>query len=498
MSEVQPWARAGIFWFGRVDPPGSPGQNYADVRVGYTAEELSIHVNIEDYYIWYNKDTRPTSDLTQYDAVAIYLDTNHDQGASPQPDDYLFLGGLCVFGCDDNDRQEARGTGTAWDANWQGGWSHTTSGHWWCNPGPNGNDCGIDFGWTSIIDIPWSTLGLPGPPSEGVVWGLGVTLFDRDDQPPAGGVAPQHWPETFTAESPWTWGELAFGLASHIPAPAVVQGTTVIRRGLHGSVEDAWVGGGGSCSGGHEGDPDSDNHGGDSSLFVENQALIADFPCFSKSLLRFGLDTIPSGKIIISATLTLHHWGNSGGGEWDEPNPSLIWLFTVGSDWQEHTLTWNNTPLARENLTTTWVGVCTEENPCGRPGVPYHWDSTRAVAEAYANGEPVNLALYTSDTNFHSSKYLSSSEAGDWNAEARPTLTVVWGDATSCSSADIDCDCDIDSADIQAVASRWRCASSEGCYDAACDQDGDGFIDITDIMTVSSRWGCQCGDGCYE
>jgi uncharacterized repeat protein (TIGR01451 family) len=186
------------------------------------------------------------------------------------------------------------------------------------------------------------------------------------------------------------------------------------------------VGGGGACSGGHEGDPNHDNHGGDTNLFVANQSLIADFPCFSKSFLRFHLDSIPQGKIIISATLSIHQWSNA---RWEEAQPSLIWLLAVDENWEEYTLTWNNAPLARENLTATWVNVITPDNNPGWPGVRYDWDATKAVAEAYAAGRPLNIALYTADTHFHSSKYFTSSETDDWNVEGRPTLTVQWGTA---------------------------------------------------------------------
>jgi hypothetical protein len=417
------WAEAGIMWFGRVDPPGAPGQNYADVRVGYTTDELVLFVNIEDYYIWYDRDATPSSDLTQYDAVAIYLDTAHDRTPAPQTDDYLFLSGLRLYETEATYRREARGTGGGWDFGWQAGWDDSTWPRWWCNPGPNSNECGIDFGWGSQIHIPWSTLGRSGPPAEGTIWGLGVLLYDRDNQPPAGSVPPEHWPETFSSGTPSTWGELAFGQSVYTPPPSTTQGTTVIRRGLGASsVEDAWVGGGGGCTGGHEGDPEHDNYGDDTGLYVANQSLIADFTCFSKSYLRFDLNQIPAGKVIVSASLLLHHWGNA---EPDLAGPSLIWLFTVDGSWEEHTLTWNNAPLARENLTATWVDPL--PGFPGWPGVPYSWDATEAVAEAYAAGEPLNVALYTADTPMHSSKYFSSSDTGDWNAIGRPTLTVVWG-----------------------------------------------------------------------
>lgn len=424
-SETIEWEESGIFWFGQVGPPGGPGQNSADVRIAYTAEELVIYFNIEDYYIWYDTEATSTSDLTQYDAVAVYLDTDHDQATTPQPDDFLFLSGLCLYGCGDGPdyRREARGTGTGWNFDWQGNCTDGTWASWWCSPGPNSNECAIDFGWWSYIHVPWSALGLSGPPSQGTVWGLGVRLYDRDDQPPAGSVAPEHWPEVFSASNPSTWGELAFGLTTYTPQAALPQGTTVIRRGLGSSlVEDAWIGGGGNCTGGHEGDPEHDNYGGHTDLYVANQSRISDFTCYSKSFIRFHLDDIPPNKTIISATLTLHHWGNA---DPEEAQPSLIWLLTVDGDWEEYTLTWNNAPLARENLTATWVDVLPSFP--GWPGVRYDWDATQAVAEAYAAGESLNVALYTADTNMHSSKYLKSSDTGDWNEVARPTLTVVWG-----------------------------------------------------------------------
>jgi len=311
---------------------------------------------------------------------------------------------------------------------WTANWTDSKSASWSGNPPHNNNDNTFDYGWWTYIHLPWETLGQTGAPPPGTVWGLGMILYDRDDLPPAGAVTPQTWPENLNSTRPDTWGEMHFGQPTFTPPSAIVEGTTVIRRGLEQStVEDSWVGGGGDCTGGHKGDPEHDNYGTSTSLFVANQALIADFPCFSKSFLRFHLDPIPEGKAIISATLSLHHWSNA---RWDQAYPSMIWLLTVDGDWEENTLTWNNAPLARENLSTTWVDVITPDNNPGQPGVRYDWDATQAVAEAYAAGEPVNIAMYTADTNFHSSKYLNSSDTGDWNEEGRPMLTVVWGQET--------------------------------------------------------------------
>ncbi|MCL4368825.1 MAG: DNRLRE domain-containing protein, partial [Actinobacteria bacterium] len=179
--------------------------------------------------------------------------------------------------------------------------------------------------------------------------------------------------------------------------------------------------GGGNCQGGIFGDGDRP-HPTDQ-LFVQNQSDIADFPCFSKTFLNFDLAGIPAGKKIVSATLTLHSFGGS---DPSQAKPSQIQLLTVDESWDESTLTWNNAPMARENVSVATVDVL--KGFPGWPGVPFSWDATQAVAEAYAAGKSANLALYSTDSAYHSGKYFVSSDTGDWNAEARPTLTVSWAD----------------------------------------------------------------------
>ena len=422
-DEVE-WDQTAVFWFGKNEQ-GVPSRNYADARVAYTAEALQVRVTIVDYYLWYKLDPSATDDLARYDAVAIYLDTGFDRAARPQTDDYTFLVGAHHWPSENATEyhRQARGTGTGWDTTWNGAWTDYESMQWDCNPGPNSNECGIDFGWTAIFTIPWDTLGRSGPPSQGILWGLGVLLHDRDDQPPAGYVAPEPWPEVFDANSPATWGELHFGYADYEPTPAIPEGTTVIRAASpeDNTVEDAWMGGGGTCSGGHEGGSEI-NHGDDAGLFVGTETAPTHFPCFNKSYLRFSLDAIPPGKVIISATLTLHHWGNA---DPDHAQPSWVHLFTIADPWEEMTIHWNNAPLVKENVAATWI-YPVPSFP-GWPGNPYHWDATQAVAEAYAAGRPASMAIYGSDSAQHSSKYLTSSETGDWNTEGRPTLAVTWG-----------------------------------------------------------------------
>jgi hypothetical protein len=422
------WAQTAIFWFGQ-DEQGVPGKNYADVRLAYTAEALCVRVTVVDYYLWYKPNPAPTDELTQYDAVAIYLDTGFDGAATPQTDDYTFLIGARHWPNENavQYHRQARGTGAGWDTSWAGDWTDYEAMQW-SNNGPNDNGGNIDYGWMAIFTIPWGTLGRSGPPPEGVLWGLGVRLYDRDDQPPAGYVAPGHWPGTLDPNSPDTWGELHFGYADYQPPSVTPEGTTTIRATLRedNTVEDAWMGGGGTCSGGHEGGSET-NHGSDTGLFVGTETSPTHFPCFNKSYLRFSLDAILPGKTVISASLTLHLWGHAGETP-DLAQPSWVHLFTISDPWEEMTIHWNNAPLAQENVAAIWVNPYSGDraNP-DWPGDPYVWDATQAVAEAYADGHPVSLAIYGSDTAQHSSKYLTSSETDDWNAEGRPTLTVVWG-----------------------------------------------------------------------
>jgi hypothetical protein len=421
------WAETAIFWFGKNEQ-GVPSRNYTDVRVAYTAEALRIRATIVDYYLWYKIDPIATDDLTEYDAIAIYLDTGFDRAATPQTDDYTFLIGARHWPNDNAPQyhRQARGDGAGWDTTWTGDWTDYEAMQWSCNPGPNSNICGIDYGWTAIFTIPWETLGFSGPPPEDTLWGVGVQLYDRDDEPPAGYVAPEHWPETFDTNSPVTWGELHFGYADYQPPSAVPENTTMIRAAtpVDNTVEDAWMGGGGTCGGGHEGGTEI-NHGDDTSLFVGTETAPTHLPCFSKSYLRFSLDAIPTDKTIISASLTLHLWGNAGAA--GQAQPSWVHLFTIGDPWEEMTIHWNNAPLVQENVSATWLYPYSQPGDIQWPGDAYTWDATQAVAEAYAAGQPASLAIYGSDTDQHSSKYLTSSETGDWNAKGRPTLTVVWG-----------------------------------------------------------------------
>jgi hypothetical protein len=116
-------------------------------------------------------------------------------------------------------------------------------------------------------------------------------------------------------------------------------------------------------------------------------------------------------------------FSTAGGGDYGPPPDSFIQVLTVAEDWDESTLNWNNAPLAKENISGTWVYPPDEPTP---GYLPFHWDVSRAVAEAYELGEPLlRLALYSVDGERHSGKYFWSSDFN--SANPRPTLQVAIG-----------------------------------------------------------------------
>jgi hypothetical protein len=413
-----PLSETAIFWFGRV----TPTENYADVRVGYDQEELYIRVAAFDRRLWYDKNPS-APDLETWDAVSLYLNIHPDSGDAPGADAYRFVGQLNWSEERGNWQTAYRGNGVSWVGIEV---PFTTASGW---RGNALNDDRDDRGWTITFRIPFSGLGSSAPPSQGTKWGLALALHDRDDS--AGTpISDQTWPEIMASDSPGTWGQLVFGLPSYSPPSAIPGGTVTIRHGLNGAnVVDAHVGGHTTC--GRPYWPDffdgwgDANYAGYGQINIQNQADVADFPCFSKYYVTFPLDSIPLDKDISSAVLRMYLFGNSGQGLEPAPQPTLIQVLTVGEGWEESVLTWNNAPLAIENVSQTWV------DPVGGfpdyPGIPYEWDVGQAVADAYGSGESLRLVLYSADGSIHSGKYFYSSDVGEWNAEGRPTLTVNWG-----------------------------------------------------------------------
>jgi hypothetical protein len=406
-------SRTAVFWFGEV----TPRDNYADVRVGYNDEELSIRVSVIDRRLWYSTNPLP-SELTLWDAVSVYLNLDGDVGDTPGPNAYHLVGQLKWWQAEDDWQTAFQGDGSQWIPH---PLSFTTERVWRGNA-PNDNL--DDHGWWIAFTIPFESLGLNGPPTSGTRWGLGVKVHDRDDLA-HNPIPDQAWPENMNAGEPSTWGRLIYGLPSYSPPASNPEGNLTIRHGMNGDVvPDADVGGTTLCGGNIDywSQWGQANYGGLEQINVQNQADISDWPCFSKYYLSFPLDAIPHGKVIRSATLRLHQFGNAGQGWNPAPIPSLIQVFTTFPGWEESTITWNNAPPAKENISRAWVDPLASFP--GWPGIPREWDVTMAVAEAYSSGASLDLALYSPDGAIHSGKYFYSSEA---DVDGRPTLEIEWG-----------------------------------------------------------------------
>jgi hypothetical protein len=416
------FSETAIFWLGRV----TTTENYADVRVGYNDDLLYVHAAVIDRRHWY--DTSPSAEeLIDWDSVTLLLDMDGNVGDSPDANAYRFDAQLDWWEPRDDYQAAYQGDGSGWLA---ATIPFTTTSTWRSlESTPNDNEKD-DRGWFLRYLIPFESLGLDGPPAPGTAWGLALALHDRDDAEGTP-IADQVWPEAMHLEQPTTWGQLAFGMPAYTPLPALLGDTVTIRHGLDGAtVLDADVGGSSVCGGSAW--PDyfptwgELNYGGKDFLNIQNLGDIGDWPCFAKTYLTFPLDPLPAGKAIISATLTLFLWGGAGEGEDPGPKASLIQVLTVDEDWDEETITWNDAPLALENVSATWVDPV--ESYPGRPGIPYQWDISRAVAEAYGSGIPLRLSLYESDWAYHSGKYFDSSDVDEWGQAGRPTLRVTWGD----------------------------------------------------------------------
>lgn len=401
-------AETAIFWFGKV----TPERNYADGRAGYNRQELFLQLTVFDRLLQF--DPSPSAaELDEWDAASLFLQL-------PDGRAYRFVGQLNGYGSREDYQAAYRRAGNRWEPD---------SIYFGTNSGWRGNalnDQTPDRGWSLDFHIPFASLGLQGPPGEGALWKAAFLLHDRDAQ---GGpqLADQSWPEKLDPADPRTWGSLSFGIPGYEPQGVQPEGSVTIREGLNGArVVDAHVGGHTTC-----GQPYAPNYfsgwgdanyAGFEQVNVQNQSDVSDWPCFSKFYITFPLDAVPRGKVLLSASLRVYQFGGSDPAE---AYDSLIQVLTVGSGWEESSLTWNSAPLALENIGGQWVEPLTSFP--GWPGVAVDWDVSRAAAQALEAGLPLRLALYSADTAMHSGKYFISSDTEDWNAKGRPTLTVTWG-----------------------------------------------------------------------
>jgi hypothetical protein len=417
------FSESAILWFGRI----SPSENYIEVRVGYTTSSLILYLSVFDRLLWF--DTTPASaDLLNWDAVSLLLDTQNNAGGAPTASSYRLDTQLASMSANRVDYQAGyRGNGGTWSL--ASVPFSTTSGVRWESGSVGGtNNNQNNRGWVASYNIPFSSLGLNSAPSEGTIWRLGIAVHDRESQStPASDI--KTWPEQFNESQPSSWGQLRFGLPVFTPPVLPEAGSVMVREGISGQhVQDAAVGGttGNLC-------PSDPNYiwnqwgnvsfGSAEDFNIQNQSDLADWPCFSKYYVTFPLGQMPSGKTILSAEVTLHLFGGSDPSQADE---SYIQVMEIGEDWNENSLTWNNAPLAIENIAGSWVQPTSFP---GWPGIAYHWDVSLAVARAYASGKPLRLVMYSADGPIHSGKYFVASNGGNWSAGevSRPTLTVHWG-----------------------------------------------------------------------
>ena len=413
-----PGEEAAIFWFGRV----TPTDNSVDVRVRYQDQYLYVRVAVFDRRLWYDQSPSPDS-LTDWDSASLYLNTDGNTGSVPSPTSYRFDAQLVWWEARDDYQAAYRGSGSDWI---QASLPFTTTS-FWRGEVPN-NDID-DRGWGVTYYIPFDSLGLTQVPASLSTWGMGLAVHDRDDLS-GSPIVDQVWPETMAPQQPATWGQLVFGMPEYTPPPAVATDTVTIRHGFDGAdVPDADVGGSSVC--GELAAPEffpgwgELNYEGKVFVNIQNQGDVADWPCFSRYYVTFPLDTLPPEQVIISATLTLYQFGNAGEGWEPGPTSSLIQVLTVSDEWEESTVTWNNAPLAQENVSATWADPLESLPP--PPGVPCMWDVSRATALAHDEGTPLRLALYEADWALHSGKYFYSSDQDEWNALGRPSLTVTLG-----------------------------------------------------------------------
>src|SRR6266704_3557329 len=174
------------------------------------------------------------------------------------------------------------------------------------------------------------------------------------------------------------------------------------------------------------------SHSGATRINIQNEWDISDWNCFSKFYISFPLTALPAGKGIVSARVTLHEYGGSG--TKGKAVPSLIQVASVNEGWNPATLAWNNAPLVKENISRTVVNTVSNPTPSGQP---YSWDVSKALADAYAAGQPLRLVFYSSDSPYNTGKYFFTSAIASWNANSRPTLQATLGNVAASSRTSV-------------------------------------------------------------
>jgi len=418
-----PFNQTAIFWFGSV----SSADNYIDVRVGYNNSELYLDLHIVDRYLWYDPNAKAPN-LATGDTATVYLSTAQNGSNAPDQHAYKFVAQVDWYQPRTHYQQAYRGNGSTWVASPVA--FNAVSG--WRGTGFNGKE---DSGWTMTYHLPFSSLGRAGPPTQGTPWKLGIKVHNQDnasDTP----HSLKWWPETENDVVPSSWGALVFGLSTYQAPHTTNNATFTVRNGLNKQVvTDGMVGGSLGCY--NKGLNRWTGFGGQSypgatRVNIQNEWDTSDWNCFSKFYISFPLNSLSAGKGVVSAKVTLHEYGGSG--TKGKPTPSLIQVASVNEGWNPATLAWNNAPLVKENISRTVVNTVSNPTPSGQP---YSWDVSKALADAYAAGQPLRLVFYSSDSPYNTGKYFFSSAIADWNAQSRPTLQATLGNVAASSPTSV-------------------------------------------------------------
>jgi hypothetical protein len=410
-SSAVPFNQTAIFWFGDV----TATHTYTDVRVGYNNAELFVDLHTFDQHLWYDTNTSAPN-ISNYDNASVYLNT----ASAGSGNSYRFQAGVNGFVKRTNYQQAYTGSGTSWSA---AKISFTTV-YGWQGHGFNG---ALDYGWSMTYHIPFSSLGLAKAPSQGTSWKLAVQVQNRDSGATIGTLPAKWWPVAASASTPAGWGQMVFGMPTYTPPQASTTTVYTVRNKLNNQVvTDGMVGGSLSCGNGLDRWTQwgTQSYPGASRVNIQNETYLSDWNCFSKFYVTFPLSSLPSGKGVAKATVTLYEYANAG--IQGQPNPSYIQVATINQDWSPATLSWNNAPMVQENIKTILVNTKTTK-VVPAPGLPITWDVSRAAAQAYAAGQPLRFVFYTPADQHDSGKYFFSSYVGDWNAAGRPTLQVTLG-----------------------------------------------------------------------
>jgi hypothetical protein len=409
----------GIFWFGKV----TPTDNYTDVRVGHNRYTLVVDVASIDQKLWYDASNSPSkARFRLWDSVSLYLSVLDTGQANPTLYRLDAMTSWNIWNWKDRFPYQAA-------YKWNGvGWEPTnlefTTDHFY-----NGtyNDAGEDEGWNITYRVHFLNLGLSEPPASSVQMRMGVVVYDKD----AASVPAwsKSWPDGFQESQGSSYRKVDLGYPAFRRPSNPVAGIVTIKQNSRTSVEDASVGGHTSC--GNNGFNKWTEWGErvyvqaseKTIAVIQNQRQIFDWPCFSRYYITFPLDSIPPGKVILSAKLSMTHFGGS---DISKAPTSNIQVFRIDQAWDPKTISWNNAPQAVENFPGTIVPPFDVQST-GSPGVVYQWDVSKALTDVYGTGQPLRLALYSSDFPMHSGKYFRSSETADWGGGYPPKLTIEWG-----------------------------------------------------------------------